>query len=66
VAPSGERPVSASGAKLFKIAFDLDAERADGAPVSAERLWGVTSAPRPHSTVSTSSNNALRRAVRHS
>lgn len=37
---SSERPVSASGAKLFKIAFDLDSEGAKWPPVSVERLWG--------------------------
>ncbi|MFF5483448.1 DUF4265 domain-containing protein [Streptomyces sp. NPDC012935] len=37
---SSERPVSASGAKLFKVAFDLEAEHADWPPVSVERLWG--------------------------
>lgn len=40
MAQSSERPVSASGAKLFKVAFDLDAEHADWPPVSVERLWG--------------------------
>ncbi|GHG92824.1 DUF4265 domain-containing protein [Streptomyces lanatus] len=40
VAQSSERPVSASGAKLFKVAFDLDAEHANWPPVSVERLWG--------------------------
>ncbi|GGX16776.1 DUF4265 domain-containing protein [Streptomyces chartreusis] len=37
---SSERPVSASGADLFKVAFDLEAEREDWPPVSVERLWG--------------------------
>ncbi|MBT2482038.1 DUF4265 domain-containing protein [Streptomyces sp. ISL-94] len=35
-----ERPISASGAKTFKVAFDLEAEGADWPPVSVERLWG--------------------------
>jgi hypothetical protein len=34
------QPVSASGAKLFKVAFDLDLERPGWPPVSTERLWG--------------------------
>jgi hypothetical protein len=37
---SNERPTSASGAKLFKVAFDLDSESANWPPVSVERLWG--------------------------
>ncbi|MFF4518830.1 DUF4265 domain-containing protein [Streptomyces mirabilis] len=35
-----ERPTSASGAKLFKVAFDLEVERPNWPPVSVERLWG--------------------------
>jgi hypothetical protein len=35
-----ERPASASGAKLFKVAFGLDSESANWPPVSVERLWG--------------------------
>lgn len=37
---SSGRPVSPNGAKMFKVAFDLDSERADWPPVSVERLWG--------------------------
>ncbi|MEU3531178.1 MULTISPECIES: DUF4265 domain-containing protein [Streptomyces] len=37
---SSGRPVSPNGAKMFKVAFDLDLERADWPPVSVERLWG--------------------------
>ncbi|MEU7306200.1 DUF4265 domain-containing protein [Streptomyces sp. NPDC007206] len=37
---STERPISANGAKLFKVAFDLTAERPNWPPVSVERLWG--------------------------
>ncbi|MFJ3218203.1 DUF4265 domain-containing protein [Kitasatospora sp. NPDC086801] len=37
--PNGQ-PTSASGAKLFKVAFDLEEERPNWPPVSVERLWG--------------------------
>ncbi|MGA5822744.1 DUF4265 domain-containing protein [Kitasatospora sp. NPDC094028] len=37
---SNRRPTSASGAKLFKVAFDLEEERPNWPPVSVERLWG--------------------------
>ncbi|MFE6172381.1 DUF4265 domain-containing protein [Streptomyces sp. NPDC056464] len=40
MAEPAERPVSATGAKLFKVAFDLDAEHANWPPVPVERLWG--------------------------
>jgi hypothetical protein len=40
VTEPNEHPISASGAKLFKVAFDLDAERPNWPPVSVERLWG--------------------------
>ncbi|MBS2546426.1 DUF4265 domain-containing protein [Catenulispora sp. NL8] len=35
-----QQPTSASGAKMFKVAFDLDAEKPNWPPVSVERLWG--------------------------
>ncbi|MFJ8363004.1 DUF4265 domain-containing protein [Streptomyces sp. NPDC093984] len=35
-----ERPVSASGAKMFKVAFDLNRDDSGWPPVSVERLWG--------------------------
>jgi hypothetical protein len=37
---SSKQPISESGAKLFKVAFDLALERPDWPPVSVERLWG--------------------------
>lgn len=37
---SSGRPISSNGAKMFKVAFDLESERADWPPVSVERLWG--------------------------
>ncbi|MFE6548708.1 DUF4265 domain-containing protein [Streptomyces sp. NPDC057746] len=37
---ASERPVSAGGAKLFKVAFDLDVDASGWPPVSVERLWG--------------------------
>lgn len=36
----GTQPVPASGARLFKVAFDLGLERPGWPPVSIERLWG--------------------------
>lgn len=36
----GPQPVSASGAKMFKIAFDLELDRPGWPPVSVEHLWG--------------------------
>lgn len=33
-------PMSSSGAKLFKVAFDLELERPGWPPVAVERLWG--------------------------
>ncbi|MEE1782760.1 DUF4265 domain-containing protein [Kitasatospora sp. NPDC048239] len=41
---SNERPTSESGAKLFKVAFDLEEERPNWPPVSIERLWGEKTA----------------------
>ncbi|WP_369224787.1 DUF4265 domain-containing protein [Streptomyces sp. R39] len=40
VTQSSGRPISPSGAKMFKVAFDLPQEREDWPPVSVERLWG--------------------------
>ncbi|MFY7632068.1 DUF4265 domain-containing protein [Streptomyces sp. NY05-11A] len=37
---SSGRPVSAGGAKLFKVAFDLNDDGSGWPPVSVERLWG--------------------------
>lgn len=37
---SSERSVSASGAKMFKVAFDLNRDESGWPPVSVERLWG--------------------------
>ena len=37
---SGGAPVSESGAKLFRAAFDLEAEDENWPPVLVERLWG--------------------------
>ncbi|WP_367323098.1 DUF4265 domain-containing protein [Streptomyces sp. HUAS ZL42] len=37
---SSERPVSPSGAKMFKVAFDLNSDASGWPPVSVERLWG--------------------------
>ncbi|MEW2045994.1 DUF4265 domain-containing protein [Streptomyces sp. NPDC005476] len=35
-----DRPISPTGAKMFKVAFDLDVDDSGWPPVSVERLWG--------------------------
>jgi Domain of unknown function (DUF4265) len=44
VTTMNQRPTSAGGAKMFKVAFDLQPERPNWPPVSVERLWGEKTA----------------------